>query len=323
MFKNLFSGLLISALISAQAFGAGSVLKGIAEVRNGSGILYVPTVTPTASRACVLDAGSAISSATTTSTEIGYINGLTSAVQTQLNAKQTTTLADGSFLLGNSSNVATAVALSGDVTSTNAGVTAIGNTKVTNAMLAGSITSAKLVSSDITTLGTIGTGVWNATVIALSKINPFVASFAIPTMMYPGASNVTDTTGGLVSVTGMSFAIAASEVWAFECWMQTQCNNTGGILYGINGPSGSAVRAMAQGASTGITAQTSAVISALNTVTAVAFNTVSSAGGRSMISGTMTNGATPGTWQLQFAAGVSTQTATIFKESFCKAYRVL
>ena len=39
----------------------------------------------TASRAIVSGAGGALEAATTTSTEIGYVNGLTSAVQTQLN----------------------------------------------------------------------------------------------------------------------------------------------------------------------------------------------------------------------------------------------
>lgn len=44
----------------------------------------------TASRAVVSDGSGFISAATTTSTEIGYVNGVTSAIQTQLNAKQAT-----------------------------------------------------------------------------------------------------------------------------------------------------------------------------------------------------------------------------------------
>ncbi len=43
----------------------------------------------TASRALVSDASGFVTAATTTSTEIGYVNGVTSAIQTQLNAKQT------------------------------------------------------------------------------------------------------------------------------------------------------------------------------------------------------------------------------------------
>jgi hypothetical protein len=41
----------------------------------------------TASRALVSSAGGALTTATTTATEIGYVNGVTSALQTQLNAK--------------------------------------------------------------------------------------------------------------------------------------------------------------------------------------------------------------------------------------------
>lgn len=46
------------------------------------------------------------------------------------------TLTSGNILVGNGSNVATSVAMSGDVTISNTGATAIGNNKVTNSMLA-------------------------------------------------------------------------------------------------------------------------------------------------------------------------------------------
>ncbi len=48
--------------------------------------------------------------------------------------------------------------VSGDITITNAGVTAIGSSKVTNTMLSGSIASSKLIGTDITTIGTITSG---------------------------------------------------------------------------------------------------------------------------------------------------------------------
>lgn len=64
-------------------------------------------------------------------------------------------------------------ALTGDITTTAGSLTtAIGAAKVTNAMLAGSIAATKLVGTDITslanlaTIGTIGTGTWQAGVIA-------------------------------------------------------------------------------------------------------------------------------------------------------------
>lgn len=67
------------------------------------------------------------------------------------------------ILVGNSSNVATPVTMSGDITINNTGVTAIGASKVTNAMLAGSIADTKLVGSYIYADGTRGlSGNWAA-----------------------------------------------------------------------------------------------------------------------------------------------------------------
>jgi hypothetical protein len=57
-------------------------------------------------------------------------------------------IAAGQVLLGNASNVPTATTLSGDVTVTSSGVTAIGASKVTAGMVAsGAITQAKLASN--------------------------------------------------------------------------------------------------------------------------------------------------------------------------------
>jgi hypothetical protein len=59
---------------------------------------------------------------TTTATELGYVHGVTSAIQTQLNALLSATLSSGDIFVGNGSNVATGVALSGDATLSNSGV---------------------------------------------------------------------------------------------------------------------------------------------------------------------------------------------------------
>ena len=53
-----------------------------------------------------------------------------------------------------------------DLQSANAGVADL---SITNAKLAGSITAAKLVGTDINTVGTITTGVWSGTTIAIEK----------------------------------------------------------------------------------------------------------------------------------------------------------
>lgn len=64
-------------------------------------------------------------------------------------------LADGKVLVGNASGVAAAQTLSGDVTVSNAGVTAIGANKVTAAMLATAIAPSHVVkyAGEFTTAG--------------------------------------------------------------------------------------------------------------------------------------------------------------------------
>jgi len=85
-----------------------------------------------------IKAGAAIDAAkihdgSVSNTEYGYLDGVTSAIQTQLNAKQTTTLTDGNILVGNASNVATSVNPSGDVDVSNAGVFSISAGVIVNA----------------------------------------------------------------------------------------------------------------------------------------------------------------------------------------------
>lgn len=66
-------------------------------------------------------------------------------------------LTDGNILVGNGSNVATSVAVTGDVTLSNAGVTAIGANKVTKAMLATDVlveTTGTLTQANLLAIGT-------------------------------------------------------------------------------------------------------------------------------------------------------------------------
>lgn len=103
-----------------------------------------------------------------TATMVGLGN-VTNNAQTQAAIVPNTAPSAGQILIGNAGGTAYAPnSVSGDVTITSAGVTAIGATKVTNAMLAGSIAASKLVGSDIATVGTITTGTWNGTDIAVA-----------------------------------------------------------------------------------------------------------------------------------------------------------
>lgn len=79
--------------------------------------------TLTASRALVSDANKDIISSVTTLTELAFVSGVTSSIQTQLDSKQSSALTNGHIFVGNGSNVATDVAMSGDVTISNTGAT--------------------------------------------------------------------------------------------------------------------------------------------------------------------------------------------------------
>ena len=115
-----------------------------ADIAAGANIVATKLAALTVDRAVQTSAAGIIEAATTTSTELGYVNGVTSAIQTQLNAKQTTTLAEGYMLIGNAGAVATATdvnnnaqiligngttiasqPITGDISLTNAGLTGI------------------------------------------------------------------------------------------------------------------------------------------------------------------------------------------------------
>ena len=117
---------------------------------------------------------------TTNGTDTSWSSGLTS------------TLASANIFIGNGSNVATAVGVTGDVTIDNAGVTAIGALKVTNAMLAGSIAYSKLsLTGAILDADLAGS-------ISGSKVTPSFGSQNVSTTGTLAAGNTTIT--GTVSV---------------------------------------------------------------------------------------------------------------------------
>jgi len=65
-----------------------------ADIKASAAIAVSKLAATTASRALVSDGSGFVSAATTTSSEIGFVNGVTSAIQTQLNTKITTSSTD-------------------------------------------------------------------------------------------------------------------------------------------------------------------------------------------------------------------------------------
>jgi hypothetical protein len=84
-----------------------------ADIKASAGIAVNKLAAVTASRAVVSDASGFISPATTTSTEIGYVNGVTSAIQTQLDAKiaKSQVTAKGDLIVATASGAVTNVAV--------------------------------------------------------------------------------------------------------------------------------------------------------------------------------------------------------------------
>jgi len=88
-----------------------------------------------------------IADGSVSNTEFQYINSLTSNAQDQLDAKLTSTLADGKVFIGSAGNLAVAQTLSGDISNTNAGVVTIANDAITTVkILDANVTNAKIAT---------------------------------------------------------------------------------------------------------------------------------------------------------------------------------
>ena len=90
-----YSATLFNVDIDAAAAIAYSKLNLLASIVNadisaGAAIVYSKLAALTASRALVSDGSGFVSAGAVTATELGYVSGVTSAIQTQLNAKEPT-----------------------------------------------------------------------------------------------------------------------------------------------------------------------------------------------------------------------------------------
>jgi hypothetical protein len=171
-----------------------------------------------------------LSGVTTTATQFNYLNTATSDIQTQLNNKLSSTLAQNAIFVGNSSNVAGALAAgsNGQVLTISGGApvwaTLSGTGTVTSVAISGGTTGLSVSGSPITTSGTItlsgtlvaangGTGqssystgdiLYASGATALSKLSVgsdgdvLTLASGVPTWAAPsggGTGTVTDVTG--------------------------------------------------------------------------------------------------------------------------------
>ena len=159
------SGVVVDADISATAaithtklanITAGSILMGNAT--------NIPTATAITGDVTISNTGTtAIASGVIVDADINSGAAITHTKLANITA--------GRILMGNVSNAPTATAVTGDITIDSSGVTTIGTSKVTNTMLAGSITDSKL--STISTASKVSNSATTAT--ELNTANAIVA----------------------------------------------------------------------------------------------------------------------------------------------------
>lgn len=141
--------------------------------------------------------------------------------------------------------------------------------------------------------------------------------------MYPSTGYVlTSTTNTassvLTNLPGFQFSIGPNETWVFHCSM-LQTGAAGGSEYGVNGPSGATVQAVAVGNTGAITTISAGFITALNTAETIPFGTTAISG-YVTIDGEMTASSTAGSWTLMRKAVTPTSTALLAGSS-CTAKR--
>jgi uncharacterized protein YifE (UPF0438 family) len=153
---------------NASNIATGVVLSGDATISN-TGVLTIADDAITTSKigdtqvtnaklATGIDA-TKLADGSIDNTEFQYLNGVTSNIQTQLNSKVSGTLSNTNIFVGNASNLATGVAMSGDATISNTGVLTIannaittakiGNTQVTNAKIANGVAATKIANGTV------------------------------------------------------------------------------------------------------------------------------------------------------------------------------
>ncbi|MBT9485349.1 hypothetical protein, partial [Sediminibacterium sp.] len=134
-------------------------------------------------------------------------------------------LNSGNIFVGNASNLAAAVPVTGDVTISNTGVTTIGALKITDAMLFGGITNGKLANSAIT-IGTTAISLGDASTIltGLTSVNSTTFTGNLTGNVTGNVSgtagsvtnNLTFNNSGVGDVSGTSFNGAAARTLSYN-----------------------------------------------------------------------------------------------------------
>jgi len=131
--KNLVSSGTLSVALGGT--NSSTALNNNRVIQSSAGAI-VEAAAITASRALISDANGIPTHATTTSTEIGYVNGVTSAIQTQLDAKQ--------------AKLRTIVNVSSDVTLTTNAIHLVSTAAARSLTLPSPVSGTEIIIKDVT-----------------------------------------------------------------------------------------------------------------------------------------------------------------------------
>jgi hypothetical protein len=270
-----------------------------AEIKASAAIALDKLAATTASRALVSDASGFVTAATTTATEIGYVNGVTSAIQTQINTKAPT--ANPSF----TGTVTLPTGLTG-VLRADSGVVST-DSNVTDLVSAADTTTAGKVelATDAETLAA------SSDSVVMTPGN-FGANIR---RIYKSADETVNNSDVLQNDNDLFFSIGANEVWTFYIRAIINSGTTPDLVLNFTVPSG-ATGGWAQLYLSGGVAERSFGGSGLAVSTSGSDQTYSPGG-------VVINGATPGTVQFQWCQNVATMSDTTIKAgSFLIAHRL-
>lgn len=174
--SNVATDRAVTGDIAIDNTGLTSISSGVivnADVNASAAIDVSKLAAMTASKAVQSDASGFLTASAVTTTELGYVAGVTSALQTQLNAKQSTTLTSAHILVGNVSNLAADVALTGDIAIDNTGLSAISAGVIVDADINA---SAAIVDTKLATISTAGKVSNSATTATSANTNSAIVA---------------------------------------------------------------------------------------------------------------------------------------------------
>ena len=124
---------------------------------------------------------------------------------------------------------------------------------------------------------------------------------------------------GLTGATStyLQFTMSANESWKFQAHLTVYCQGAGGMKYSISAPTGATMEAWLYSSTTALTTLSYQRMTTIGmaTYTSTAVHTTAALIGNDRIEGILQNGATPGTFSINFASVTTGITSSIFPNS--------